>query len=831
MPFAKTLTRTHLHSLSSSPFSSLSSPSTPHLVDKAIAILKRHHPAHLQPLSSQFTPQSASHLLLQSQLDKALTLKFINWARPFPFFDSKCKCISLHILTKFKLYKTAQTLAEDLAVGSGDDDEVFRCLKETFHDCNSSSAVFDLLVKSYSHLEMIDRALNTISLAKLNGFMPGILSYNVVLDAMIRSRSMEIAEEFYKDMVNTGFSPNVYTYNMLIRGFVRVGKLERGLGLLSEMERKGCFPNVVTFNTLIDGYCKVGRIDDAFRLLRLMLDKGLEPNLISYNVIVNGLCREGRMKETGEIVEEMRWKGFVPDEVTYNTLVNGYCKDGNLHQALVLHAEMVRNGLSPNVVTYTSLISSMCKAGNLNRAMEFFDQMHVRRLRPNERTYTTLVDGFSQQGYLKEAYQVLNEMTECGFSPSIVTYNALINGHCVLGRMDDALGIIEHMVGKGLAPDVVSYSTIISGFCKTQDLDKAFRMKQEMVEKRVSPDAVTYSSLIQGLCLQRRLNEACELFQEMWRMDLPPDERTYTSLINAYCMEGDIKSALHLHDEMMKKGFLPDVVTYNVLINGLSKQARTREAKQLLFKLYYEESIPNDVTYDILIENCSSSEFKNVVALIKGFCMQGLMNEADRVFESMVQRKYKPDEAVYNIIIHGHCRGGNVQKAFDLYNEMVRYGFVPHTVSVIALIKELFKEGRSEDLSHVIGNTLRSCRLTDAELAKVLVEVNHKEGNMTAVLNVLSEMAKDGLLPNSVVFSSPLKQSAKMQNDEGQNMDLLHLQEVNRLITAKDHASVQLNVGHLDEAGRYTGQFSTFALCGYIRAQVPLLAFLVSFEE
>ncbi|KAG5553642.1 hypothetical protein RHGRI_011512 [Rhododendron griersonianum] len=72
-----------------------------------------------------------------------------------------------------------------------------------------------------------------------------------------------------------------------------------------------------------------------------------------------------------------------------------------------------------------------------------------------------------------------------------------------------------------------------------------------------------------------------------------------------------------------------------------------------------------------------------------------------------------------------------------------------------------------------------------------------------------------------VVFSLPLKQSAKMQNEEGQNMDLYipRNSATNRLITAKDHASVQLNVGHLDEAGRYTGQFSTFALCGYIRAQ------------
>jgi small subunit ribosomal protein S21e len=41
----------------------------------------------------------------------------------------------------------------------------------------------------------------------------------------------------------------------------------------------------------------------------------------------------------------------------------------------------------------------------------------------------------------------------------------------------------------------------------------------------------------------------------------------------------------------------------------------------------------------------------------------------------------------------------------------------------------------------------------------------------------------------------------------------------NRLITSKDHASVQLNVGHLDANGIYTGQFTTFALCGNVRAQ------------
>ncbi|OIT33679.1 small ribosomal subunit protein eS21 [Nicotiana tabacum] len=62
-----------------------------------------------------------------------------------------------------------------------------------------------------------------------------------------------------------------------------------------------------------------------------------------------------------------------------------------------------------------------------------------------------------------------------------------------------------------------------------------------------------------------------------------------------------------------------------------------------------------------------------------------------------------------------------------------------------------------------------------------------------------------------------------MQNEEGQNVDLYiprKCSATNRVITSKDHASVQLNVGHLDDKGLYIpGSFTTFALCGFIRAQ------------
>ncbi|KAL6760381.1 ribosomal protein S21 component of cytosolic 80S ribosome and 40S small subunit [Haematococcus lacustris] len=60
-----------------------------------------------------------------------------------------------------------------------------------------------------------------------------------------------------------------------------------------------------------------------------------------------------------------------------------------------------------------------------------------------------------------------------------------------------------------------------------------------------------------------------------------------------------------------------------------------------------------------------------------------------------------------------------------------------------------------------------------------------------------------------------------MQNDEGQTVDLYLPRKcawTHKLITAKDHASIQINIGHLNADGTYNGQFTTFALTGKVRS-------------
>ena len=61
-----------------------------------------------------------------------------------------------------------------------------------------------------------------------------------------------------------------------------------------------------------------------------------------------------------------------------------------------------------------------------------------------------------------------------------------------------------------------------------------------------------------------------------------------------------------------------------------------------------------------------------------------------------------------------------------------------------------------------------------------------------------------------------------MQNDAWEFVDLYiprkYFSASNRIIAAKDHASIQLNFADVDETtGRMTGSHKTYAICGAIR--------------
>ncbi|CAG7827907.1 unnamed protein product [Allacma fusca] len=73
-----------------------------------------------------------------------------------------------------------------------------------------------------------------------------------------------------------------------------------------------------------------------------------------------------------------------------------------------------------------------------------------------------------------------------------------------------------------------------------------------------------------------------------------------------------------------------------------------------------------------------------------------------------------------------------------------------------------------------------------------------------------------------------------MQNDSGEFVDLYVPRKCsasNRIIHAKDHASIQINLADVDETtGRMTETFKTYAICGAIRRMVNEFIKLIDFN-
>ena len=59
-----------------------------------------------------------------------------------------------------------------------------------------------------------------------------------------------------------------------------------------------------------------------------------------------------------------------------------------------------------------------------------------------------------------------------------------------------------------------------------------------------------------------------------------------------------------------------------------------------------------------------------------------------------------------------------------------------------------------------------------------------------------------------------------MQNDKGEIVDTYiprKCSSTNQILTAHDHSSVQFNIGHINQHGWYTGEYTTVAFSGFIR--------------
>ncbi|CAN8233162.1 unnamed protein product [Cochlearia groenlandica] len=567
-----------------------------HIVDVIATALKRRDFVssilieEVKPLIPHLNHREISRVLLRFQSDASRAISFFDFVR-----SDLCKrhnvsnyCLLIHILAFSKKFSLAMQFLSELiqlleSKEEEEEEDVFSVLVSASEECNWDPLVFDMLVKCYLKLGLIQEGFSAFRKVIDSGFRVSVVTCNHLLNGL--SKKLDSMDEedddccwrVYCVMCRVGIYPNTHTFNILTNVFCN-GFDIRGVDEFLEMmeEEEGFVPDLVTYNTLVSSYCKRGKLKEAFYLYKIMYRRRVVPDLVTYTSLVKGLCREGRVKEAHQTFHRMIDRGITPDCVSYNTLIYAYCKEGNVEQSKKLLHEMLGNKVVPDRFTCKVIVEGYVREGRLLAAVNFMVELTRLRVVIPFEVCEFLIERLCKEGKpfaAKHLFErVIEEEGHDKAKPK--TYNNLIESLSRCNAIKDALLLKEKLTSKNQPLDAKAYKALIVSLCKIGKNREAESLMVEMIGFEMKPDTFICAALVNGYCKGLDFEKA-ESLLSLFAMEFRVfDIESYNSLVKAMvCVKGSgYESVLKLQDRMQRVGFVPDRLSCKYLIHGLVKQ-------------------------------------------------------------------------------------------------------------------------------------------------------------------------------------------------------------------------------------------------------------------
>jgi len=173
------------------------------------------------------------------------------------------------------------------------------------------------------------------------------------------------------------------------------------------------------------------------------------------------------------------------------------------------------------------------------------------------------------------------------------------------------------------------------------------------------------------------------IFEEMKVMGKHRNTILYTTLIKGYGLQKDLHHALALFEEMPAEGVSRNTITYNSLIDVCVKCGNLQMAEAILRDMTLPTSAvePDLITFS---------------TLLKGYCQFSEIDKALQVLEAIKARGMHCDELVYNTLMDGCVKANDIPAGLGLFEEMLRNGLRPSTITH-SILEKLHQRAGCED--------------------------------------------------------------------------------------------------------------------------------------
>ncbi|CAD7695569.1 unnamed protein product [Ostreobium quekettii] len=302
----------------------------------------------------------------------------------------------------------------------------------------------------------------------------------------------------------------------------------------------------------------------------------------------------------------------------------------------------------------------------------------------------------------------------------------------------------------------------------------------------VPPPREACNAVLQGQCQNLQFNKPWRTYCEL-KNKFPDDMgnllsyQTYHILMSAALQAGDDLKAVEVFRDLPMAGFEANVVTHCQLISGLLKcRRRGTPNSQQAYQLWQELSLRGDLDAGAYKTGCNACiaagkleeaeklittmrvhglrpDVKMYNIVLKGRCKIGNMDSAVQWLQMMEQADLQPTRVTYNTLVNGFVDNGQMAKAQAMLEEADIEGIPPDVWSYTALMKGHLKDGRLDKMEQCIVDLEERGGKPNLVTFGVLIDGYVSIGNMEMVEATLQRMRQLGIKPNVVIYNTLLK--------------------------------------------------------------------------
>ncbi|XP_059623707.1 small ribosomal subunit protein mL103 (rPPR7)-like [Cornus florida] len=270
-------------------------------------------------------------------------------------------------------------------------------------------------------------------------------------------------------------------------------------------------------------------------------------------------------------------------------------------------------------------------------------------------------------------------------------------------------------------------STLIRSYGIAGMFDHSLKTYNQMEELGTPRTTTSFNALLAACNQSKLFDQVPQLFEEMpQKFGFSPDKVSYGILVKSYCHSGSTDLAISRMKEMEEKGIEITAITFTTILHSLYKEGKSDEAERIWNEMMERGCSPDIAAYNVRIMHVHGGEPETVKGLIEDISNAGL----------------KPDTITYNYLMTCYYKHGKLEEAEKVYQGMKGNGCHRNVSTFRILIYYLCKNGNHEKGYEVFKDSVKFHKVPDFNTLKPLVQGLVKKSKRKEAEDLIRTMKK-----------------------------------------------------------------------------------------